>query len=110
MARKIITSSEVDALVLHGLGNAGMVDHSSSPEELFMNDFSKQIILLFNELQTELDFPVIIGSHHSHRESQVVWDLNKQGIRIFNRIDETAQILSLMHDYYQKRFAPSGRV
>ena len=107
MARAIITSSEVDALVLHGFGNAGMADDSSSPEEMLFNDYSKQIILLFNDLQNELDFPVIIGSHHGHWGSQVISDLNQQGIRIFNRIDETAQILSLMYDYYRKRFAPS---
>ncbi len=107
MAQAIIKSGEVDALVFHGLGNSGLVDDSSSPEELFFNDYSKQIILLFNGLQKELDFPVIIGCHHVHWESQVIWDLNKQGIRILNRVDEVARILSRMHAYFLKRSAPT---
>ncbi|MBU2643646.1 CoA-binding protein [bacterium] len=105
MARAIITSGEVDALVLHGFGNSGMIDDRSSSEERFFNDYSKQIMLLFHGLQKEYDFPVILASHHTHWESQVISDLNQQGIRMLNRIDETARILSLMHDYYRKRLA-----
>ncbi len=103
MARAIISSNEVDALVLHGLGNAGMTNDETSPETLLFNDYSKQIIQAFDALQNELDFPVVIGNHYSPWESQVVRDINTQGIRMMNRIDEIAQLLALMHDYYIKQ-------
>ena len=44
-----------------------------------------------------------IGSIYAPGESQVTHDLNEEGIRIYDRLEEIAQILSRMHRYYSRR-------
>ncbi len=102
IAREIFNSGEIDALILHGLGRPGMISEDDTPTTKLFLEFNKQILRAFNELEKEMDFPIILGSHHSLWESQTVQDLNKEGVRIVNRLDEIAQLLSLMHDYYKK--------
>ena len=57
----------------------------------------------FDTLEKETRLPVLVGSHYSPWECQVVYDLNEEGIRIYNRLDEIAQLLSALHDYSRKR-------
>jgi len=47
-------------------------------------------------MENETGLPVLIGSIYTPWESEVVYDLNEQGIRIYNRLDKIAQVLSLM--------------
>jgi hypothetical protein len=46
-----------------------------------------------------MGIPVLIGSHYSPWESQVISDLNKQGIRIYNRLHDIAWLLTAMYEY-----------
>jgi hypothetical protein len=46
---------------------------------------------------------VILGCCLSQWESQGVFDLEQEGIRIHHRLDEIAQILSRMHGYWKKK-------
>lgn len=103
LGRELISSGEVDALILHGIGRPGMLG-KNAPERLkLFLDVNKRVIKGFNTLEKEIDLPVLIGSHYSPWECQVVYDLNKEGIRIYNRLDEIAQLLSSMHEYWRIR-------
>jgi acyl-CoA synthetase (NDP forming) len=102
IGREVLSSGEVDALVLHGLGRAGMLEEDSPSERRLFVDIEKRIIREFASLEKGTGLPVLIGSKHTLWESQVVCDLNREGIRIHNRLDEIAQLLSLMYDYWMK--------
>ncbi|MCP4753009.1 MAG: hypothetical protein GY866_19145 [Proteobacteria bacterium] len=101
MAREILRSGEVDALVLHGMGRSGMHDEKEDtpPEMQMFLEFTKEVVLGFNALEKETDKPVLVGSHYSIWESQAIWDLNQEGIRLCSRLDEIAQLLSAMQQY-----------
>ncbi len=99
LARTILASKEVDALVLHGIGRPGM--HSAdTPEEwkIFLEIEKKQVNEICT-LEKEMGIPVIIGSHYNPWESQAVSDLSKQGIRIYNRLHEIAWLLKAMYEH-----------
>ncbi len=103
IGREILSSGEVDALILHGMGRPGMLGKDASPRLQLFLDINKEVIQRFNGLEKTMGLPVFIGSHYTPWQSQVVHDLNEEGIRIYNRLDEIAQLLSLMHDYWRKR-------
>jgi phosphoribosylformylglycinamidine (FGAM) synthase-like enzyme len=86
----------VDALVLHGMGRPGMLQEDAPARLKLFLDINKRIVNGFSEMENETGLPVLIGSIYTPWESQVVYDLNEQGIRIYNRLDEIAQALSLM--------------
>jgi acyl-CoA synthetase (NDP forming) len=103
LGHEVLCSGEVDALILHGMGRAGMLGNDAPPKlELFL-DNNKRIIQGFVDLERETGLPVLIGSIFTPWESQIVYDLNEQGIRIYDRLDETAQLLSLMYEYWKRR-------
>ena len=102
VGRVMLDSGEVDALILHGMGRVGMLTAETSDMMKNFFEFEKKTIRAFSALEKETGKPVFIGSHFSIWESQVVCDLNKEGIRIYNRLDEIAQILSRMHSTYRK--------
>jgi acetyl-CoA synthetase (ADP-forming) len=100
---EILSSGEVDALILHGMGRPGMLRKDAPPRLKLFLDINKQVIRRFNGLEKTIGLPVFVGSHYTPWQSQAVHDLNEEGIRIYNRLDEIAQLLSLMHDYWIKR-------
>jgi len=102
VGRAMLDSDEVDALILHGMGRVGMLTAETSDEMKSFFEFEKMTIRAFSGLEKETGKPVFIGSHFSIWESQVVCDLNKEGIRIYNRLDEIAQILSWMYTMYRR--------
>jgi acyl-CoA synthetase (NDP forming) len=100
LGREILRSGEVDALILHGMARPGMLG-GNAPERLkVFLEINKGVMKGYNDLERETGLPVLIGSIFTPWESQVAYDLNQDGIRIYNRIDETAQLLSLMHEYW----------
>jgi acyl-CoA synthetase (NDP forming) len=103
IGRGILRSGEVDALVVHGIGRPGM-HTAKTPEEwnIFL-DIEKQQIMGFAALQKEFNIPVLSGSHYNPWESQVVSDLTRDGIRIYNRLNEIAQLLAAMAAYWKNR-------
>jgi len=103
LSREILSSGEVDALIVHGIGRPGMYTEDTPHEWKAFLDIEKEQIRSLNDLEKKTGIPVLIGSHHSPWESQVVCDLNKEGIRIYNNLHEIAQLLSLMYDYWRKR-------
>lgn len=103
LGREILSSGEVDALILHGMGRPGMLGEDVPTRLKLFLDINKKVIRGFNALEKDTGLPVLIGSIYTPWESQMVWDLNKEGIRIYNRLDEIAQLLSLMNDYWRKR-------
>jgi hypothetical protein len=46
--------------------------------------------------------PVLIGSHYNPWESQASNDLNKQGVRIYNRLHEIGSLLAAMQKFGKK--------
>ncbi len=102
LGRLMLDSGEVDALILHGMGRVGMLTAETSDETKQFFEFEKMSIRDFSGLEKETGKPVFIGTHFSIWESQVVYDLNKEGIRVYNRLDEIAQILSRMHAAYRR--------
>jgi acetyl-CoA synthetase (ADP-forming) len=103
LGREILTSGEVDALILHGIGRPGMLGKNAPARLKLFLDINKRVIRGFNNLEKETGLPVLVGSHYSPWECQVVFDLNEEGIRIYNRLDEIAQILSALYEYSRKR-------
>jgi acyl-CoA synthetase (NDP forming) len=103
LSRKILASGEVDALIVHGIGRPGMHDENTPEDLKFLAEIGKEQITKISALEKELNIPVLIGSHYNPWESQVVSDLNQRGIRLYNRANEIAQLLSLMHRYWKKR-------
>jgi acyl-CoA synthetase (NDP forming) len=103
LGHEVLCSGEVDALILHGMGRAGMLGKDAPPKVKLFLDTNKRVIKGFVDLEKETGLPVLIGSIFTPWESQIVYDLNEQGIRIYNRLDETAQLLSLMYEYWKRR-------
>jgi acyl-CoA synthetase (NDP forming) len=103
IGREIISSGEVDALILHGMGRPGMIGKDAPARLKLFLDINKKVVKGFNALEKDTGIPVLIGSNFTPWESQVVYDLNEQGVRIYNRLDEIAQLLSSMHNYWGKR-------
>ena len=74
------------------------------PERLrLFLEINKEIIREYVKLEKEYGFPVFIGSIFAPCESQVIHDLNEEGIRVYDRLDEIAQILSSMYLYNARR-------
>ncbi len=64
---------------------------------IFKNE--KQQVNEICTLENEMGIPVLIGSHYNPWESQAISDLNKQGVRIYNRLHEIAWLLTAMYEY-----------
>jgi acyl-CoA synthetase (NDP forming) len=103
LGRNILTSGEADAIILHGMGRPGMLDENAPQRLQLFLEINKEIIRGYAAMEKEFGLPVFIGSIFAPWESQVIHDLNKEGIRIYDRLDETAQILSLMYRYRVRR-------
>jgi acetyl-CoA synthetase (ADP-forming) len=102
IGREILSSGEVDALIVHGMGRPGMLGKDASPRLKLFLDINTQVTRRFNRLEKTMGLPVFIGSHYTPWQSQAVHDLNEEGIRIYNRLHEIAQLLSSMHDYWRR--------
>jgi hypothetical protein len=103
LGQEILASGEANALILHGMGRPGMLDeHAPERLRLFL-EINKEIVRGYVELEKDFGIPVLIGSIYAPGESQVTHDLNEEGIRIYDRLDEIAQILSRMYRYYSRR-------
>ncbi|MFH1138124.1 MAG: CoA-binding protein [Pseudomonadota bacterium] len=96
LSRELLGSGEIDALIVHGLGRHGLIDESSSEEARIFAEIQTAMALEVQALEREYQRPVLIGTHHSHGESQLARNLTQKGVRVYNRLDETAQILALM--------------
>lgn len=101
IGREVLSSGEVDALILHGVGLPGMLKEDALSTNQPFLEMERQMILGFNSLEKEINRPVLIGNHASLWESQAIFDMNQLGIRIYQRIDEIAQLLSLMYKYWK---------
>lgn len=103
LGREILFSGEVDALILHGVARPGMLgDDAPNAMKLFL-EINKTVVQGFTEFEKETGLPVLVGNIYTPWESQVVYDLNQSGIRVYNRLDETAQLLALLYRYWRKR-------
>jgi len=101
IGRAVLTSGEVDALILHGIGRPGMLGGNVPVEiRLMPPELDRGIMKGYAHLESETGIPVVIGNLFTPWESQAVHDVNEEGIRVVNRVDETAQLLSLMHEYW----------
>ena len=101
IGEKIISSGEVDALILHGFGRGGMHTDQTPEEWKIFLDFEKQQIRGFTGLEKTSGLPVLIGSHYNPWQSQAISDLNQEGIRIYNRLYEIAQLVAAMNTYWK---------
>lgn len=92
----MLASGEVDALVLHGLGRPGMLGPDTGDGARIFMEIEKQVIDGYHQLERRYGRPVMIGNPFSIWESQVVADLNRNGIRTVGRIDDIAQVLRVL--------------
>jgi len=102
MGRAILASGEVDALILHGMGQAGFMDDETPAGNRLWLDLQKEVMHGYHNLEQEFRKPVIVGSHHTSSESQTVSELQGEGVRVLHRTDEIAQILFAMYAYWRK--------
>jgi len=85
------------------MSRPGMLGENA-PERLRMFlEINKEIVRGYTALEKEFDIPVLVGSIYAPGESQVTHDLNEEGIRIYDRLDEIAQILSRMYQYSSRK-------
>ena len=103
LGREILASGEADALILHGMGRPGLLTDNSPVASRFFLDINKTIVREYAEMEKLFHIPVLIGSIYSFGECQMIQDLNQEGIRTFDRLDETAQILARMARYWGRR-------
>jgi len=103
LGREILQSGEANALILHGMGRPGMLDENAPERLRIFLEINKEIVRGYVELEKAFGIPVLIGSIYSPSESQVTHDLNEEGIRVYDRLDEIAQILSGMHRYSSRK-------
>lgn len=101
LAEAMLSSNEVDALVVHGIGRPGMHDETTPEEMKFFLEIEKKQIKDISTLEKKYQKPIMIGSHCTPWQSQVVADLNREGFRIYNRLDDIAKILFLMREYWK---------
>jgi acyl-CoA synthetase (NDP forming) len=97
--REILSSGEVDALIFHGIGGPTLLNDSDPQKLLPILEFEKRMMTAFHGLEHETQKPVLLATHYSQWESQAVSDLNKEGIRIYNDVQDIVRILSLMHQH-----------
>jgi acyl-CoA synthetase (NDP forming) len=102
LGREILSSGEVDALILHGMGRPGMIAEEEDEQLRFFLEVNKGIVRDYAKMEKTFGLPVLIGIIYSPWESQLVHDLNQEGIRTFDRLDETAQVLSRMARYWDR--------
>ena len=102
LGRVVLASGEVDALILHGLGRRGFIRKDTPVGQEIPPDLEEEVMRGYGGLEREFRKPVILGSHHSVWESQTVSDLQSEGFRVVNRLDEIAQILFRMYEYWKK--------
>ncbi len=103
MGREVLTSGEVDALILFGFGRPGMLTEETPQRWRLFMEVEKKVLRDYHRLQEEADRPVIIGSPLTVFQSQVVHDLGEEGVRVHHRLDEIAQILSRMWRYWRRQ-------
>ncbi|MEJ2724045.1 MAG: CoA-binding protein [Deltaproteobacteria bacterium] len=103
LGREILISGEVDALILHGMARPGMLGDNAPKRMKMFLEINKSVLQGFTEFEKETGLPVLIGNIYTPWESQVVYDLNQRGIRVYNRLDETAQLLALLRRYWKNR-------
>lgn len=104
----VVSSGEVDALVLHGLGGPGMLSADTKEGDRIYMEIEKQVIRGYNALQSAWHIPVLIGNPYSPWESQVVADLIAEGLRTIPRIDDVAHLLRIMFQYGQVSVSQTG--
>jgi acetate---CoA ligase (ADP-forming) subunit alpha len=99
LGREVLMSGEADALILHGMGRPGVLSESSPDSLRFFLEINKTIVREYARMEKTFHIPVLIGTIYSPWESQMVQDLQKEGIRTYDRLDEIAQILSRLSRY-----------
>jgi acyl-CoA synthetase (NDP forming) len=103
LGREVLMSGQADALILHGMGRPGMLSESSPDSFRFFLEINKHTVCEYAQMEKTFQIPVLIGSIYSPWECQMVHDLEKEGIRIYDRLDEIAQILSRLARYGERR-------
>jgi len=103
LGREILQSGEANALILHGMGRPGMLDENAPERLRIFLEINKEIVRGYVEFEKAFGIPVLIGSVYASNESQVTHDLNQEGIRVYDRLDEIAQILSRMYRYSSRK-------
>ena len=99
LGRLMLTSGEIDALIVHGFGRPGLHTNETTDEDRLFTEVEKGQLQSVQALESELGKPVIIGSYYTPWESQVMSELNSEGIRVYNRLHDIAWLLAGMKDY-----------
>jgi acyl-CoA synthetase (NDP forming) len=100
MARAVLASNEVDALILHGFGRLGMTKEPN-PEAELIAEVEKEVMRGCARLQEDSEKPILIASAILPSQSRAISDLTEEGILIFHHLDEIADVLSLKYRHYQ---------
>ena len=99
LAREILFSGEVDALVVHGLARPGRHDETTADDMKLFLEIEKSQVKGIVALEKESGRPVLVGSHYNPWQSQTIADLNAEGYRTYSRLSDIARILLLLSQY-----------
>ena len=100
IGQKVLSSDEVDALIMHGVGRHAIFKELTPATEAMLQ-WEKGTIREFASLSKSIGKPVVIGSAFLPSQSPAVNDLTQEGISIFHHLDEIADVLSLKYRHQQ---------
>lgn len=104
LGRTVLSSGEVDAMVLHGLGAPLMPGDNPNLGLMKMYaDFEKFMMKSVSSLQDEFSMPVLLGSHFNKYESQAIHDVYEEKLRVYIRLEEISQTLSRLYKYWRRK-------
>ncbi len=98
----LLSSSEIDALIVHGYGMKGM-GPNSRPWFAERQQEEEEILRRSLEMMRVYNKPLLIGSHVSHFESATVQNLVQDEIPVFSRLQDMADCLWSLLLYYKRR-------
>jgi len=104
-AKKSEASSGLDVFL--SPGSVAVIGASERPGSwgsfimggLLSRSYSGKIYPVNPRADQVFGIPVLIGSHYNPWESQTIYDLNKMGIRVYNRLHEITWLLAALRDY-----------
>ena len=100
----ILCSDEIDALVLHGYGLKDTEQGSPMPWVSKMQEEEEEVLRKGLEMMSAYKKPLVYGSYYvSHFESTTLRNLVQDGIPVFGRLEDIADLLFSLFRHYARK-------
>ncbi|MBW2102119.1 MAG: CoA-binding protein [Deltaproteobacteria bacterium] len=98
MARAVLSSGEVDALVLHGFGRLAFIAQDPESTQIIV-EMEKEVMRSCARLQEKYGLPVLIASAVLPSHGPAVREVLEEGVTVYHQLEEIADILALKRGY-----------